>query len=179
VQVTFVVIDHEILSTVIDTVPVLWFVQKFQFLAKLKANCTCKLLDSLPRNDALAELCSGKFNVAYCCDPKWKLRTQHQLTNNIELGQTTRMCRLVWLYTGDKDSSLSGTASKGLKQQGRDIHGFLTNIFFKKGDNYNIINRLFVIILVHLKLFYHFLFDINWNWQCLGQFLTFQLKWWK
>jgi hypothetical protein len=39
-----------------------------QFLAIVKATSTGKLLDSLPRNDAVAELCSGKFNVAYCCD---------------------------------------------------------------------------------------------------------------
>jgi hypothetical protein len=62
VQVTFIVIDHEILSTVIHTVPALWHVQK------LSVPCLSegKLLDSLPRNDAMTELCSGKFNVAYC-----------------------------------------------------------------------------------------------------------------
>jgi hypothetical protein len=59
-QVTFVVIDHEILSTVIRTVALLWYVQK--------ATCTGKLLDSLSRNDAVAELCSGKFSVAFCRD---------------------------------------------------------------------------------------------------------------
>jgi hypothetical protein len=64
------VIDHEILSTVIRAVPLLWHVQKFQFLAKAKATSTGKLLDSLPRNDAMVELCSGEFNVAYCRDPK-------------------------------------------------------------------------------------------------------------
>jgi hypothetical protein len=49
VQVTFVVIEHEIFSTVIRTLPLLWYVytQKFQFLAKMKANGTGKLLDSL------------------------------------------------------------------------------------------------------------------------------------
>jgi hypothetical protein len=56
VQVTFVVIDHEIFSTVICTVPLLWHLQKFQFLAKVEAISTGKLLDSLPRNDAVAEL---------------------------------------------------------------------------------------------------------------------------
>jgi hypothetical protein len=66
----FVVIDYEILSTVIRTVPLLWHVQTFQFLAKVKATSTDKLLDSLPRNDAVVELCSGEFNVAYCCDPE-------------------------------------------------------------------------------------------------------------
>jgi hypothetical protein len=39
-----------------------------QFLAKVTATSTGKLFDSLPRNDAVAELCSGKFNVAYCYD---------------------------------------------------------------------------------------------------------------
>jgi hypothetical protein len=34
-----------------------------QFLAKVKATSTDKLFDILPRNDAVAELCSGKFNV--------------------------------------------------------------------------------------------------------------------
>jgi hypothetical protein len=38
-------------------------VQKFQFLAKVKATRNGKLLDSLPRNDAVAELCSVEFNV--------------------------------------------------------------------------------------------------------------------
>jgi hypothetical protein len=59
------VIDHEILSTFIRTVPLLWHVQKFQFLAKVKANSTGKLHDSLPRNDAVVELFSGEFSVAY------------------------------------------------------------------------------------------------------------------
>jgi hypothetical protein len=39
-----------------------------QFLAKVKATSTGKLLDSPPRNDAAAELCSSDFNVAYCHD---------------------------------------------------------------------------------------------------------------
>jgi hypothetical protein len=64
------VIDHEILSTVIRTVPLLWHIQKFQFLAKVKATSTGKLLDSLPRNDVMVELSSGEFNVAYCRDPE-------------------------------------------------------------------------------------------------------------
>jgi hypothetical protein len=38
------------------------------FHAKVKATNTGKLLDSLPMNDAVAELCSGKFNVAYFRD---------------------------------------------------------------------------------------------------------------
>jgi hypothetical protein len=53
------VIDHEILSTVIRTVPLFWYVQQFQFLAKVKATSTGKQLDRLPMNDAVAELCSG------------------------------------------------------------------------------------------------------------------------
>jgi hypothetical protein len=56
-------IDHEILSSDIRTVPLLWHVQKFQFLAKVKATISGKLLDTLPRNDAMVDLCSGKFNV--------------------------------------------------------------------------------------------------------------------
>jgi hypothetical protein len=64
------VIDHEILSTVIRIVPLLWYAKKFQFLAKVKATITGKPTDSLTRNDVLAELCSGKFNVAYCRDPE-------------------------------------------------------------------------------------------------------------
>jgi hypothetical protein len=68
VQVTYVTIDHEIFSIVTHTVPLLWYVQNFQFLAKVKATSTGKLLDSLPRNDAVAELCSGELNVAYCCN---------------------------------------------------------------------------------------------------------------
>jgi hypothetical protein len=56
------VIDHEILSSAIRTVPLLWHVQKF--LQKEIATSTGKLFDSLPRNYAVAELRSGKFNVA-------------------------------------------------------------------------------------------------------------------
>jgi hypothetical protein len=44
--------------------------RSYQFLAKVKATSTGKLPDSLSRNNAVAELCSGKFNVAYCHDPK-------------------------------------------------------------------------------------------------------------
>jgi hypothetical protein len=36
------------------------------FLVKMKETSTDKLLDSLPRNDAVAELSSRKFNVASC-----------------------------------------------------------------------------------------------------------------
>jgi hypothetical protein len=47
-QVTFVVIDHEILCTVIRAVSLFWHVQTFQFIAEVKATSTGKLLDSLP-----------------------------------------------------------------------------------------------------------------------------------
>jgi hypothetical protein len=67
-QVTFIVIDHEILSMVICTLPLLWHVQKIQFLVKVNATSTGKLLDSLPMKDAVVEPCSGKYNVAYCRD---------------------------------------------------------------------------------------------------------------
>jgi hypothetical protein len=61
------VIDHEILPTVIRTVPLLLYEHiSNQFLDKEKATSTGgKLLDSMPRNGAMAELCSGKFDVAY------------------------------------------------------------------------------------------------------------------
>jgi hypothetical protein len=41
-----------------------------KFFAKVKATSTGKLLDSLTRNDAMTELSSGKYNVAYCLDPE-------------------------------------------------------------------------------------------------------------
>jgi hypothetical protein len=48
----------------------LLYLQKIQFLVKVKATSTGILLDSLPRNDAVVELCSGELNVAYYHDPK-------------------------------------------------------------------------------------------------------------
>jgi hypothetical protein len=63
------VIDPEILSKVIHTVPLHWHVQKLSVPCKVKATNTGKLLVSLPRNDAVAELCSGLFNVTYWLDP--------------------------------------------------------------------------------------------------------------
>jgi hypothetical protein len=42
--------------------------RRYLFLVKVKASSTGKLLDSLPRNNALAELNSDEFNVAYCRD---------------------------------------------------------------------------------------------------------------
>jgi hypothetical protein len=59
-QVTFVVMDHEIVSTVISTVPLLWHYRSYQFLAEVNATSTGKLLDNLPRNDAVVELYSDK-----------------------------------------------------------------------------------------------------------------------
>jgi hypothetical protein len=44
-----------------------------QFLVKVKVTSTIKLLDSLLRDDPVAELSSGKFSVAYCRDPELKL----------------------------------------------------------------------------------------------------------
>jgi hypothetical protein len=38
--------------------------RSYQFLVKVMATSTGKLLDSLYMNDAVAEQCSGKFNVA-------------------------------------------------------------------------------------------------------------------
>jgi hypothetical protein len=78
-HVTFAVIDHEILSSVIRTVPLLWLVQKFQFLAEVKATSAGKLLDSLPRDDAVVELCSGEFNVAYCPDRSENYQYHHHI----------------------------------------------------------------------------------------------------
>jgi hypothetical protein len=36
-----------------------------QFLAKVKTTCIGKLPDSMARNDAVSELCSGKSKVPY------------------------------------------------------------------------------------------------------------------
>jgi hypothetical protein len=43
--------------------------RSYQFLAKVKVTSTGKLLDSLPKNDVVAELCSCLFIVANCRDP--------------------------------------------------------------------------------------------------------------
>jgi hypothetical protein len=48
----------------------LWHVQYFQFLAKLEATRTGKLLDSLPWNDVVAELATSIFYVTYSRDPE-------------------------------------------------------------------------------------------------------------
>jgi hypothetical protein len=52
--------------------------RSYQFLAKVKATSSGKLLDSLPWNDAVAELCSGIFNVVYCRDPAFVLEEYYQ-----------------------------------------------------------------------------------------------------
>jgi hypothetical protein len=44
--------------------------RNYQFLGKWKATSTGKLHDSLPRYDAVADVCSSKFNVAYGYDPE-------------------------------------------------------------------------------------------------------------
>jgi hypothetical protein len=72
--VTLILIDHEILSMVIHTVPLLWHVQKYcQFHEKVKASCTGKVFVSLPRNNAVTELCSAEFDMAYCRNMDGKL----------------------------------------------------------------------------------------------------------
>jgi hypothetical protein len=48
-----------------------------QFLAKVKASSTDKLLYSLPRKDAAADLCSGEFKVAYCHDLQKNYNNHH------------------------------------------------------------------------------------------------------
>jgi hypothetical protein len=54
----FFVFDYEILSTVICTVLLLWHVQKLSVPCDIVGTGTGKLLNSLPRNDVVAELCS-------------------------------------------------------------------------------------------------------------------------
>jgi hypothetical protein len=44
------------------------YVHEFQFLAKVKATSTGKLLDSLHRTDAMVIPFSGKLNVAFYRD---------------------------------------------------------------------------------------------------------------
>jgi hypothetical protein len=61
---------------IMKSFPLLWHVQKFQFLTKVETISSGLLLNSLPRNDDVAELCSGKFNVAYCRDHEWKPPTK-------------------------------------------------------------------------------------------------------
>jgi hypothetical protein len=46
-----------------------------QFLIEVTATSIGKLLESLSRNNAVAELCSHEFNVAYCRYPEVKLPT--------------------------------------------------------------------------------------------------------
>jgi hypothetical protein len=66
VKVTFIVIDHETLSMVRN-------VQKLSFPCNSEGNYICsisKLIASLPRNNAVAELCSGEFKVQYGRGPE-------------------------------------------------------------------------------------------------------------
>jgi hypothetical protein len=44
--------------------------RNFQFLAKVKVTSTGQLLNNMSRNDAVAELYSGIFNLAYFHDPE-------------------------------------------------------------------------------------------------------------
>jgi hypothetical protein len=69
-QVTFVVTNQSFLRSF--TLYLCSCVYRsYQFLAKMKATSTGKLLDSLPRNNAVAELSSGKFIISGLLrDPK-------------------------------------------------------------------------------------------------------------
>jgi hypothetical protein len=65
------VIDYEILSTVIRTVPLLWHVQKFQFLAKVKATIVLvNRLTACPKTLRWLNCALEKINVAICRDPE-------------------------------------------------------------------------------------------------------------
>jgi hypothetical protein len=46
--------------------------RNYQVLAKVKKTSTGKLLDSLPRNNVVAELCFGKLSVTYYRHPDWQ-----------------------------------------------------------------------------------------------------------
>jgi hypothetical protein len=70
VQVTFILTDHIIFLWSFALYLCSGMYRSFQFLVKVTATSTGKLLDSLPRNDAVVELCSGEFNEAYCRDPE-------------------------------------------------------------------------------------------------------------
>jgi hypothetical protein len=74
VQVTFIVIDFFflLLSTLY---PCSGMYRSYQFLVKVKATSTGKLVDSLPRKDAVVELCSKDLKAAYCYDLECKLPT--------------------------------------------------------------------------------------------------------
>jgi hypothetical protein len=54
-------------------VPLLWHVKKLSVLCESEGISAGKKLDSLPRNDAMAELWQSEFKVAYCRDPDRKL----------------------------------------------------------------------------------------------------------
>jgi hypothetical protein len=55
----------------------------------MQATSTGKLLDIMPRNYVVAELCSGKFNVAYSYDPHWKFPTPTGNSANGNLDKQT------------------------------------------------------------------------------------------
>jgi hypothetical protein len=61
--------DHEILSTFALHPRLLWNAQMFiTSLVNWKQLILVNCFDSLPRNNAEAELCSGKFKMANCHD---------------------------------------------------------------------------------------------------------------
>jgi hypothetical protein len=73
------VIDHAILSTIISNVTLLWNVQKLT----VTGVCEGKLLESMHRNDAVVELCSGKFKVACDRDLEGKLPTPDEISRGL------------------------------------------------------------------------------------------------
>jgi hypothetical protein len=79
------VIDHEILSTLFALYLCPGMYGSYQFLAKVKGTSTGKLLGILPKNDAMAEQCSGELKVTYCRDPEGKNTNTyiHRLRNEI------------------------------------------------------------------------------------------------
>jgi hypothetical protein len=52
--------------------------KRYQFLAKGKATTRGKVPDSLPRNNAVAELCFGKFIIVNRCDLQSNYQHHHQ-----------------------------------------------------------------------------------------------------
>jgi hypothetical protein len=70
VHVTLVVIDHESFLRSFVLYLCSGMYRSYQFLAKVKATSTGKLLDNIPRDDAVVEMCFVKFNVACCRYPE-------------------------------------------------------------------------------------------------------------
>jgi hypothetical protein len=64
-------VSHEIWSSVIHNESH-WsgMCKSYLLLAKVKATKTGKLLDNLPWDNAVAELCSGEIKVTYCHNPE-------------------------------------------------------------------------------------------------------------